>query len=246
MAGAIATLLTNKKTITDADVKGPLRHVYQELVGLQSVPGDPTLASPYLQASSVSTVSKTVNASSGNFTLTLNFPKAGVSKTTANIAFDDDESTIQTAIDNALSGETIGATYNAGDVDIAVTGNISANAATITANGSTVNGYNLIVTTANVDLDAYEMTVTQNTVGTQNRPAEATLKLFDVVRPSGTLPYQGQSAVPSDYELGDNPFSLSPATQASLIQEIIINEDETIGVAIRDAVGCVGPNSDPI
>ena len=151
MSDVIASVLAATKTI-NREVN---RHVYKELTDLQTLTTDPALASPYLLASSVSTVSKTVNASSGNFTLTLNFPKAGVAKTTGNIVFNADAATIQSAIDAALAGETIGATYVAGDVDAAVTGNISANAATITANGTTVNGYNMFVTTANGDLDAY-------------------------------------------------------------------------------------------
>jgi hypothetical protein len=236
MADVIATVLTNTKSIS----REANHHVYKELVDLQTLTTDPALASPYLLASSVSTVSKTTNATSGNFTLTLNFPKAGVSKTTANIAFNAAAAAIQTAIDNALNGETIASTYSAGDVDAAVTGNISANAGTITANGTTVNGYNLIVTTANVDLDAYEMTVTQNTVGTQNRPAEAALLALQVAGPSGTLPYQGQSTVEaSEYELKDNPFSVSPALQAALVQDMIVNEDKTIGAAMREALPCV-------
>jgi hypothetical protein len=235
MADVIATVLSNTKSIS----REANHHVYKELTDLQTLTTDPALASPYLAASAVSTVSKTTNAASGNFTLTLNFPKAGVSKTTGNIAFNAAAATIQTAIDSALAGETIGATYSAGDVDAAVTGNISANAATITANGSTVNGYNLIVTTANVDLSAYEMTVTQNTAGTGNRPAEAALQALQVLGPSGTLPYQGQAAKASDYALLDNPFSVSPALQAALAQDVIVNEDATIGAAIREALPCV-------
>jgi len=235
MTDMIASVLTSKKAIS----REANQHAYKELLDLQTLTTDPELASPYLLASSVSTVSATTNASSGNFTLTLNFPKAGVEKTTANIAYNANASTIQSAVDAALNGETIVASYNAGDVDVAVTGNISANAATVTANGSTVNGYNLIVTTSNVDLDAYEMDVTQNTVGTQNRPAEATLQMLQVVGPSGTLPYQGQAALASDYEPLGNPFSVSPALQAALCEEVIQNEDKTIGQAIREALPCV-------
>lgn len=239
MSGIIATVFTDTKTIS----REANHHVYKELEDLQTLTLDPDLASPYLLASSVSTVGATTNATEGNFTITLNFPKAGVVKTTANIAYNAEAAAIQTAIDDALDGETIGATYNAGDVDVAVTGNISANAATLTANGTTVNGYNMIVTTSNVDMDADEITVTQNTVGTGNRPAEAALQMLQVVGPSGTLPYQGQAAVKSDYEMLGNPFSVSPALQKALIDDIIVNEDATIGVAIRNAVGCVGEGS---
>jgi len=236
MADVIASVLSATKSIS----REANHHVYKELTDLQTLTTDPALASPYLLASAVSTVSKTTNASSGNFTLTLNFPKAGVSVTTANIAYNAAAAAIQTAIDNALNGEVIAATYSAGDVDAAVTGNVSANALTVTANGTTVNGYNLIVTTSNVDLDAYEMTVTQNTVGTLNRPAEACLQFLGVLSPSGTLPYQGKATVEaSEYALGDNPFSVSPALQAALAQDVIVNEDKVIGAAIREALPCV-------
>jgi len=246
MANAIATVLANAKTInSENDAKGPLRHVYEELVALQTVPGDPALASPYLKASHVTTIPAYADTvSSGNFTITINFPNYGVAVTTGNIAFDANEATIQSAVDAALDTKTIVATYNAGDVSVNLVGDLTANAATLTANGTTVNGAYMVVTTTNVNLDADELvTPVVATAGTMNRPAEATLKLFDVVVPSGTLPYQGQAALETDYTLKDNPFSLSPATQKALIDEIIINENETIGLAIRSVVGCVGPNS---
>lgn len=241
MATVIATLLAGDKVFPSSadDLKGPLRHAYDELTSINTKYPTAALASPYLKASAVSTVSATTNAASGNFTLTLNFPKYNVAKTTGNIAFDADAATIQAAIDAALSGETIVASYNAGDVDAAVTGNISANAATITANGTTVNGAHLVVTTANVDLDAYEMTVTANTIGTQNRPAEATLALYSVVTPASSVTPQGTTPSAGDYVLGDNPFSMSPGLQDLLVREIEMNEDKEIGNHIRRVIGCV-------
>lgn len=241
MATVIATLLAGDKVFpsSGSDLRGGLRHAWDELAALNTKAPTKALASPYLKASAVSTISATTNASSGNFTITLNFPKYGVAVTTGNIAYNAAASTIQTAIDTALDGEAVVATYNAGDVDVAVTGNISANAATITANGTTVNGAHMIVTTANVDLDADEMTVTAGTVGTQNRPAEAVLALYDVVKPASSVTAQGLTPSAGDYVLGDNPFSLSPALQDLLVREIEINEDATIGAFIRGVVGCV-------
>lgn len=241
MAGAIATLLTSSKVVpqSGSDLRAQLRHAYNELTYLQENVNDPELASPYLKASAVTTVGKTVNATEGNFTLTLNFPKYGVAVTTANIAYNADASTIQTAVDNALDGETIVDSYDAGDVDVAVSGNISANAATITANGDTVNGAHMIVTTANVDLDAYEMTVTANTIGTQNRPAEAILTLFGVVNVASDVTPQGMSPSVGDYTDGDNPFSMSPGLIDLLVQEMEMSEDSTIGAFIRGVIGSV-------
>jgi len=234
MSGVIAQVLADTKVIS----REANQHVYHELLDLQTLTKDPTLASPYLQASANSVVAAN-GGSTGNLTITMNFPKAGVKVTTGNITFNAAVATVQSSIDSALSGEVIGATYNAGDVAASGAGLISGNALTLTANGATVNGYQMIVTTANVDMDVAAPSVTEGVVGTGNRPAEAALFHLDVLRPSGTLPYQGQVAVPSDYELGDNPFSVSPALQAALAHDAIVNEDETIGVAIRAALPSV-------
>lgn len=231
MATIIDTLLASDKVFPSAAgvARGGLRHAYNELVDLNTRYPTPALASPYLQASAQSTLGKTINASSGNFKITLNFPKYGVAVTTANIAYNANESTIQTAIDNALSGKTILATYNAGDVDIAVSGNISANNGTITANGATVNGAHLVVTTVNVNMNAYEMVVTSVTTGTQNRPAEAILAKLGVVAPTGTVTAQGMTPAESDYALGGNPFSVSPGLRDLLLQQVEMGEDAVLG-----------------
>jgi hypothetical protein len=244
MANVIATLLDSPATINtdEGGMKGPQRHVYEELTYLQTDPGDPALASPYLKAAHVTTVpAHTDTITSGNFTITMNFPNYGVAKTTANIAFDDEQAAIQTAVDNALDGETIVGSYTAGDVDVALTGNLTANAATLTANGDGVNGAYMVVTTSNVDLDADKLgTPVVATAGTMNRPAEATLALFDVVKPSDSTPYQGQTVTASDFEVGDNPFSLSPGTVKALVKEAVVNEDDPdIGLAMQAALEAI-------
>jgi hypothetical protein len=116
MAGAIATLLAGAKTISQDGVgtRGQQRHAYDELVALQAK-GDPELASPYLLASANSVISPTVNASSGNLTITVNFPKYGVAVTTGNVIYNASVAAIQTLVDAALAGETIIATYVADD-----------------------------------------------------------------------------------------------------------------------------------
>jgi hypothetical protein len=240
MAGTIATLLSGAVTIpkTGTDLRAQNRHAYDELKAIQAV-NDPALASPYLKASAASSIAAT-GGSTGNFTVTLNFPLSGVAVTTANIAYDADAATIQTAIDTAMSGETVIASYNAGDVDAAVTGNVSANAATITANGTTVNGAHMVVTTANVDMDVDAPAVTSVTVGTQNRPAEALLAALSVVTPASTPTPQGLTPSTGDYELGDNPLSLSPGLQDLIVREITESENAVLGNFLRDEViGCV-------
>lgn len=244
MANAIAQALSDSVVLASGQ-KGPIRHAYDELTYLQSDPGDKALAAPYLAADHVTTIpAHTDTISSGNFTITLNFPKYSVTKTTANIAYNANASTIESAIDTAMAGVTLAAAWSDGDINVALTGNLTANAATVTFNGDSVTNVYCIVTTANVNLDADHLaTPVVATVGTGNRPAEAVLKLFDVVKPSGTLPYQGQAANDTDYSTGGNPFSLSPGTVKLLIEDIIQNEDSTIGVAIRDAVDSVSSDS---
>lgn len=237
MAGTINTVISNAATFnTDDDARGPDRHIHNELLDLKAS-SEKDLAAPYLLTSHVSTVpAHTAAITSGNFTMTLNFPKYGVAVTTGNIAFDDEEAAIQTAVDTALSGETILSTYSAGDVDVALTGNLTANAATITANGTSVNGAYMVITTANVDLDADKLgTPVVATVGTLNRAAEMTLNMLEILYLT-SVPYLGEPVDKDDFTVGDNPLSVSPATKRALVNEIIVNVDEDLGVAMREAL----------
>lgn len=251
MAGIIATLLSNSKNISSTIDKGPGRHIYNELVALQNVI-DPALASPYLLASHVTTIpAHTDTISSGNFTITINFPKYGVAVTTGNIAYDAAAAAVQTAIDTALDGSTIVSSYNAGDVDAACTDNLTANDFTLTANGTTVNGAYMVVTTTNVNLDADNLaTPVVATAGTLNRAAEAFLYEFGVVGPSSTPVGHGVSVAATDYALinsGDiNPHSLSPALLDAVVRDVAYEESPTNGGVesgisnlFRSLIGCI-------
>jgi hypothetical protein len=238
MANVIATLLTAPKTINTAGTKGPQRHAYNELLALQAK-HDPTLEPPYVAGDSQATIAAN-GASTGNFTITMNFPKYSVAVTTGNIAYDSANAAIQTLIDSALAGEDIVATYVADDVKIGLTVNASSGSFGISANGTTVANTYMIVTTANVDMDVAAPAVTVGTIGTGNRPAEAVLGLYSAIMPSGDIAPQGTTPVPGDYVVGDNPLSLSPGLQSLLVAEITAKEDATIGQAIRDVPDCVG------
>jgi hypothetical protein len=238
LAGTINTVIANAATFsTDDNIKGPDRHIHNELLDLKAS-SEKDLAAPYLLSSHVTTVpAHTDTITSGNFTMTLNFPKYGVAVTTGNIAFDDEQADIQTAVDTALSGESILSSYTAGDVDVALTGNLTANDATVTANGTSVNGAYMVVTTANVDLDADKLaTPVVATVGTLNRAAEMTLNMLDILYPASSVPYLGETVTKSDFTVGGNPLSVSPATKRALVNEIIVNVDEDLGVAMREAL----------
>lgn len=242
MANVIATLLASAKTIVSTDAnRGPQRHVYEELVKLQAG-FDPALASPYLKASNINTIPfHTADAVSGNFTITVNYPKYGVSVTTGNIAYDAVAATIQTAVDSALSGESIIATYSADDTKVVMTGNLndSANSCVITSNGTTVNGAYCVITTANVNLGTDTLnTPVVTTPGTQNRPAEALFKHFGVVTPDSSVTPQGLTPSDGDYVTGGNPLSISPGTKEALLREIKFSEGGVIGAFFSALVGC--------
>lgn len=238
MAGTIATLLTAPKTINinDEDNKGSQRHVYEELVALQSQ-HDPTLAAPYVEADAVSTIAAN-GGSSGNMTLTIAFPNYGVEVTTGNIVATAATAAIQTAVDSALAAETILSSYTADDVKVAGT-NMSANAVTLTANGTSVAKTNMVVTTANVDLDVAAPTVAATTIGTANRPAEAVLNEYGVVTPASGIIGVGSAPVASDFAAGDNPLSISPGTKTVLVNEISAQGDPALATVLRDVIGCV-------
>lgn len=244
MANVIATLLASPKTINtnDESNKGPQRHVYEELVRLQA-DFDPVLASPYLKASNVNTIPfHTEDAVSGNFTITVNYPKYNVAATTGNIIYNASAATIQTAVDAALAGEIIVDTYSADDTKVVMTGNLndSANSCVITSNGTTVNGAYCVLTTANagdLGVDSLDTPVI-TTPGTQNRSAEAVLKHFGVVEPDSAVTPQGLTPSEGDYAAGGNPLSISPGTKEALLREIKFSEDGVLGAFFSTVVGC--------
>jgi hypothetical protein len=238
MADMIATLLSTAKVIPqtndERDLKGPLRHIYRELKDLQQEE-DPELTTPYLKASAVSTLVAN-GETEGNFTLTINFPKQGVSVTTGEIGYNADDSDLGAAIDLALSGQTIIGTYVAEDIYIGNSNNVATDNCTITANGSTVNGAYMEITATAVDLGSEtDPTVTSDVIGTQNRPAEAVLHYFDVIVANELpQPQNGSYPTSSTYYRGDNPESLSPSLIRLLIEEIQTNQDEKIGEYFRE------------
>jgi len=240
MAGTIATLLSTAEAISkvDADNRGPQRHVYDELIQLQGV-GDPTLASPYVDASAVSTVAAN-GGTSGNFTITLNFPAQGVTATTANVVYNADEAAIQAAIDAAMSGKVVVSTYVNGHVDAGACVNMSSASCNLTANGASVNQAHMVVTTANVDLDVAAPGVTVVTVGTADRPAEAMFAYYSCLTPNTVPLGYGITPTEGDYVDGDNPLSLSPGLKELIVTEMEVSEDATLGQWFREQIGCVG------
>lgn len=239
MAGTIATLLAAPKTIniTDESNRGPQRHVYEELVGIQAR-HDPTLVSPYVEADAVSTIAAN-GGSSGNMTITIEFPEYGISVITGNVVNNAADTVVQTAVDSALAAETILSSYTADDVKVVGT-NMSANAVSLTANGTSVAKTNMVVTTANAgDLDVAAPAVAATTIGTANRPAEAILAEYGVVTRAGAIIGVGSGPAASDFSAGVNPFSISPGTKSALVNEISAQGDPALATVFREVIGCV-------
>jgi hypothetical protein len=170
----------------------------------------------------------------------MNFPAYSIKKTTANVAYNDNEAAIQTLIDTAMSGMTLLALYSPGDVDAGTCANMSSASCNLTADGASVQRTHMIVTTANVDLDVAAPGVTVVTVGTDDRPAEAMLAYYSCLTPTTAPLGYGVTPVGSDYEDGDNPLSLSPGLKALLVTEMEVSEDATLGQWFRTQIGCVG------
>lgn len=229
--------LTDTKVLNSTG-RANIRHAYDEAAHWKDQM-DPDVAGLYAEADHVTTLAKhTDTISSGNFTITIAFPLHDVEETTANIAFDANEATIQTTIDTALASVNMGTAYTAGDLDVALTGTLESatgNNATLTANGNGVKGLYMVVTTTNVDLDADKLgTPVDVAIGTANRSVEQILTQFDVIRPASATPTaQGATVAVGAYTKGDNPKSFSPA----LVQALVIAlraESALIGAFVDD------------
>jgi len=101
--------------------------------------GDLAYPSGYDEADEVQVIAAHESVvSGGNFTITVNI--AGTAHTTANIAHDAVAATIETAIDVVCTGNV--ASWTNGDISVALTGNLTANAATLTYDGTSVDATN--------------------------------------------------------------------------------------------------------
>ncbi len=93
----------------------------------------------------------TPTVASGNYTITI-VDELGTSHTTASILFSDVAATIESAIDTKMTSDAY-ASWTNGDISVALTGNLTANAATLTFDGASVTEKNMgQATVADVDL----------------------------------------------------------------------------------------------
>lgn len=169
---------------------GTARSAYNELLGAKARM-DPTQPAAFDAMDAVKVVAKHVaTASGGNFTITITEPD-GTEHTTANISYNAEEGTIETAIDVVCTGNITD--WTNADISVALTGNLTANAATVTFDGTSVTEQNYDLTTTDVDITGGGTVgaVTTTTYGQGIRYAWAVMHAFGMI-PTSVLPAQGE------------------------------------------------------
>lgn len=151
--GVHADFITNTTVVdtTEPQDGGIQRSAYNELT--QHVAKfDPTRPSGFDAKDEVQVINVFVaTVSGGNFTITI-VDELGVSHITANILYNANAATIETAIDVKMTADSY-ASWTNGDISVALTGDLTANNATLTYDGDSVDEKNMgQVTVADVDL----------------------------------------------------------------------------------------------
>jgi hypothetical protein len=115
------------------------RVITKDIKRFQAKQGDVPHPSGYAEADEVQVIAAMESVvSGGNYTITINID--GTAHTTANIAHDAVQAAIETAIDVVATGNVT--SWTNGDISVALTGNMAANAATLTYDGASVDATN--------------------------------------------------------------------------------------------------------
>lgn len=167
--------------------------------------GDIAYPSGYTEVDEVQSLAAfNCTVTGGNFTLAFTL-QDGTTFTTANIAHDANAATIETAIDTAATGNVTG--WTNGDITLALTGDLNANAATLTYDGNSVDASNHdVAVIADVNLSGGST----GTVSTTNEGAAP----VDEVQSIGT--YNG-SVTGGNFTLTVNLAEESAFTTANIV-----------------------------
>jgi hypothetical protein len=150
--GVHADLIANATVIdTTEPQEGSRRSAYNELAQ-HAAEFDPVRPSGFDAKNEVQTIGQFVaTVSGGNFTITI-VDENGVSHTTANIAYNANQATIEGAIDTKMTADSYPGWTNS-DISVALTGDLTANGATVTFDGTSVAAKNMgQLVVADVDL----------------------------------------------------------------------------------------------
>jgi hypothetical protein len=204
------------------------RAITRDIASWEARQGDPGYPSGYAEADEVQEID-TYNGvvSGGNFTLTIEL-RDGTSVTTANIVYDAAAATIETAIDVAATGNITD--WTNADISVALTGNLTANAATVTFDGDSVDATNHpLIVMNDIDLagGGTSSNVAVTTNGQSDRTALAALRLMGAL--ASTPPPQGTTVVTAGNAVDSTAWYPRQETLLALSRQAAI-EDETAGL----------------
>jgi hypothetical protein len=188
--------------------------------------GDTPYPSDYAEADEIQLIGVYAGSvTSGNFTLAFSL-QDGTTFTTANIAYDASGATIESAIDTAASGTVAG--WGSGDIGVTLTGDLTANPATLTYSGTSVDALNhdaVVITDIDLGGGGTVGTVSTTTNGQSDRTAMAVLNVMGVIDspppPQGTV-----SGIVATSTRESNPFMPGEKTLQALARQATI-EDNT-------------------
>jgi hypothetical protein len=220
----LADLLASPKTFSATGPRtGDNRLIHQQLAEILRDDGDFEYPSGYTSANEVQSIAAFGGSpSGGTFTLTVTL-RSGQSFTTAGIAYNANNTTIQTAIDVAATAAAVPGWVNG---HIVVTGGpLSTDAITITFSGASVSGQNQGQTTINATgvTGGTAGAATTSVDGQTTRKAWATLNVLGIV--TSAPPAQG--ADPTGIVTcarGHHPHGLSVTTVKALLTEAAIED----------------------
>lgn len=164
--------------------------------------------------------------SGGNFTVTV-VDELGVSHLTANIAHDANAATIEGAIDTKMTSDGYAGWTNA-DISVALTGDLTANNATITFDGDSVKSKNMgqtAVTDVNLSGGGTVNTVSTSTHGQDKRYAWAVMWAHGMIT---SVPDQGDAMAASD------SLNVTPAASMAHWPRAALRKLLALQVAIDD------------
>lgn len=230
--GVYTDLLANAKSWDAGGVDeisvGVDRVITQQIERFLARQGDVAYPSGYSEADEVQQLAAYVpTVSGGTFTLTINL-QDGTSLTTANIAYDANAATIESAIDTVATGNVTG--WTNGDIDVALTGNLTANAATLTYNGSSVDAANhdaMTIDGALLTGGGSAGAVTTVTNGQTVRLALAALNVMGII--NGIPPQGTTSGMTAASTRASNPWMPGQETLQALAMQAAI-DDNTDGM----------------
>jgi hypothetical protein len=214
------------------------RVITQQVERLLASQGDIAYPSGYAETDEVQSIG-TYNGSvtGGNFTLTISPGLGGASHTTANIAYNANASTIESAIDTVATGNVAGWTNG----DISVTGgDLTTSPVVLTYDGASVDATNHDAVVINdVDLSGGGTVgdVSTTTNGQTDRPSMAVLNSIGLV--TSPPPAQGTiTGLTASLVRGANPLTPgAQALQALAMQAAIEDGSQALYIALMEAWG---------